>query len=102
MARTNHLVGLDYVVMNTDLLNSLPDEDREIFEQQWQLASEHHAELWETETERVIGEAEDSGTEFNDVDQAAFQEALRPVVEKYLDSSEDRELFDAIRREAQQ
>ena len=40
--------------------------------------------------------------EFNDVDQDAFQEALRPVVEKYLDSSEDRELFDAIRREAQQ
>lgn len=102
VAKTNHLVGLDYVVMNTDLLNSLPDEDRKIFEQQWQLASEHHAELWETETERVIGEAEDSGTEFNDVDQAAFQEALRPVVEKYLDSPEDRELFDAIRREAQQ
>lgn len=102
VARTNHLVGLDYVVMNTDLLNSLPDEDREIFEQQWQLASEHHADLWITETEKVIAEAEESGTTFNDVDKAAFDQALRPVVEKYLDSPEDRELFDAIRREADQ
>lgn len=101
VARTNHLVGLDYVVMNTDLLESLPAEDREIFQEQWELASQHHAELWVTETERMIGEAEESGTEFNDVDQAAFQRALRPVVEKYLDSPEDRELFDAIRKEAQ-
>jgi tripartite ATP-independent transporter DctP family solute receptor len=101
MALTNHLVGLDYVVMNTDLLHSLPDEDREIFQQQWQLVSEHHAGLWTAETETAIAEAEDSGTEINDVDKAAFQEALRPVVEKYLDTPQDRELFEAIRREAQ-
>ncbi len=101
VAQTNHLVGLDYVVMNTDLLESLPAEDREIFEQEWQRASENHASLWESETEAVIAEAEESGTEFNDVDEAAFRDALRPVVEKYLDSPEDQELFDAIRREAQ-
>lgn len=101
MALTNHLVGLDYVVMNTDLLHSLPDEDREIFQQHWQLASEHHADLWTAEIETAIAGAEDSGTEINDVDKAAFQEALRPVVEKYLDTPQDRELFEAIRREAQ-
>lgn len=100
MSLTNHLVGLDYVVMSTDLLEGLPGQDREIFEQEWTAASEHHAELWESETERVVDAAVESGTIMTEPDRQAFDEALQPVVEKYLESPQDREVYDAIREAA--
>lgn len=102
MSLTNHLVGLDYVVMNSDLLEGLPEQDRQIFDEEWVAASQHHADLWESETEQVIDEAVDSGTILTEPDKQAFDEALQPVVEKYLESPQDREVFDEVREAAQQ
>lgn len=102
MALTEHLIGLDYVVVNTDVLDGMSPEDRAVFEEEWTAASEHHADLWKTETEEAITAAEESGTVFNDVDEAAFDEALAPVVDKYLQTDAARELYDEVRKAAEQ
>ena len=39
---------------------------------------------------------------FNDVDEAAFDEALAPVVDKYLQTDAARELYDEVRKAAEQ
>lgn len=101
MALTEHLVGLDYVVMNTDVLEAMASEDRAVFAEEWVATSERHAELWETETAEAIEAAKQSGTTFNDVDEAAFDEALAPVVDKYLETGSARALYDDVRKAAQ-
>lgn len=102
MALTEHLVGLDYVVMNTDVLEGMSPEDRAVFEEEWVTTSEQHAELWTTETIAAIEAAEESGTVFTEVDEAAFDAALAPVVDKYLETDDARKLYDDVREAAQQ
>lgn len=101
MALTEHLIGLDYVVMNTDVLEGMSAEDRAVFDEEWVATSEHHAELWTSETLEAIEEAEESGTVFTEVDEAAFDEALAPVVDKYLETDQARKLYDDVRKAAQ-
>jgi tripartite ATP-independent transporter DctP family solute receptor len=101
MALTEHLIGLDYVVMNTGVLEGMPPEDRAVFEEEWVATSEHHAELWTSETLEAIEAAEESGTVFTEVDEAAFDEALAPVVDKYLETDQARKLYDDVRKAAQ-
>jgi tripartite ATP-independent transporter DctP family solute receptor len=101
MALTQHLIGLDYVVMNTGVLEGMPPEDRAVFEEEWVAASERHAELWTSETLEAVEAAEESGTVFTEVDEAAFDEALAPVVDKYLETDQARKLYDDVRKAAQ-
>jgi tripartite ATP-independent transporter DctP family solute receptor len=101
MALTEHLVGLDYVAVNTDVLESMSPEDRAIFEEEWTATSEHHAELWETETAEAVEAAKESGTVFTDVDEAAFDAALAPVVDKYLQTDYARQLYAEVRKAAE-
>lgn len=101
MALTEHLIGLDYVVMNTGVLEGMSPGDRAVFEEEWVATSEHHAELWTSETRAAIEAAEESGTVFTEVDEAAFDAALAPVVDKYLETGEARKLYDDVRKAAQ-
>lgn len=101
MALTEHLIGLDYVVMNTGVLASMSAGDRAVFEEEWVATSEQHAELWTSETLEAIEAAKESGTVFTEVDEAAFDAALAPVVDKYLETDEARELYDDVRKAAQ-
>jgi tripartite ATP-independent transporter DctP family solute receptor len=96
VARTRHLVGLDYVVANTELLERMSPADRDIFQREWETTVQEHTELWKAETEQAIADAEAAGSTFNDVDREAFQEALQPVVDGALTSPEDRGLFERI------
>src|SRR5690625_3778216 len=50
---TNHLVGLDYMIINTDLLESMSDEDRAAFDEGWTAAHEEHTQLWAEEIGRA-------------------------------------------------
>lgn len=102
MALTEHLVGLDYVAVNTDVLESMSAEDRAVFEEEWTATSEHHAQMWEIETAEAIEAAKESGTKFNDVDAAAFDAALAPVVDKYLQTDYARDLYAEVRKVAEQ
>ncbi|GAA1355962.1 TRAP transporter substrate-binding protein [Arthrobacter rhombi] len=96
VARTRHLVGLDYMLINSETYNGMTPEDRKIFDAEWSKTMTEHTKLWKKDTAEAIQQAKDSGTKFNDVDKAAFDKALAPVVKGSLKSPADRELYDAI------
>lgn len=100
VARTRHLVGLDYMLINSDLMNSMDPADREILTEEWRVTVDNHVELWLKNTDEAIAEAEANGSKFNDVDTEAFAKALAPVVENALTSDSARELYDNIRKAA--
>lgn len=100
-SNTNHLVGLDYVVINTDVYEAMTEEDRAAFEEQWAAAVEEHTSLWTTETEKAHSDLEAAGTQFNDVDQEAFRSALEPLIEQYVDTDVEQAIYDAARAAAE-
>ena len=96
-SNTNHLVGLDYLIINTDVLNSMNDEDRAAFETEWQATMDEHVQMWTEMTAEAIADAEAGGAEFNDVDAAAFADALGGLQEQFLTTESQQALWDAAR-----
>ncbi|WP_454778670.1 TRAP transporter substrate-binding protein [Georgenia muralis] len=98
---TNHLVGLDYLIINSDLLAEMSEEDRAAFDAEWTAAYEEHTELWATATEEAIANAEAGGATFTEVDEAAFTEVLEPLAEEFITSESQQALYDAARAAAE-
>lgn len=94
---TNHLVGLDYLVINSDVLDSMSEEDRAVFDEGWTAAHEEHTELWAEATQEAIEGAEADGAEFSEVDDAAFDEELVAMVDEFITTDSQQELYDAAR-----
>lgn len=97
LSYTNHLVGLDYMIMRHDLLEAMPEADREILYECWYDSMDFHTELWKEYTEESRQIAEDNGATFYEVDKEAFAQALAPIVDRFVSDGYQRELFDAIR-----
>lgn len=84
VSRTQHLIGLDYLVMNTDRLEGMKPRDRAAFDKEWKAAMKEFTGLWKTETAEAITEAKKEGVRFHDVDHKAFRKALAPLAEDSL------------------
>lgn len=97
---TNHLVGLDYMIINAGLLESMSDEDRAAFDEGWTAAHEEHTQLWAEATQEAIEGAQAGGAEFNEVDDAAFAEALEALAEEFITTDSQQALYDAARAAA--
>ena len=98
---TNHLVGLDYLIINSDVLDSMSEEDRAAFDEGWTAAHEEHTELWAEATQEAIEGAEADGAEFSEVDDAAFDEELVAMVDEFITTDSQQELYDAARNVAE-
>lgn len=97
---SNHLVGLDYMVASTEMLEGLDPADRELLEAEWTNTWQDHTELWDAATQEAIDGATSGGAEFIEIDQAEVQEALEPLADEFLTTSEQRALYDKIRAAA--
>jgi tripartite ATP-independent transporter DctP family solute receptor len=100
-SNTNHLVGLDYLVINTDVLAEMSEEDRTAFDAEWDAAVTEHTDLWLSETDAAIKELEAAGTKFNDVDTEAFRTALQPLIDEYVTTDSAKALYEATRTAAE-
>ena len=100
-SNTNHLVGLDYLVINTDVLAEMSEEDRTAFDAEWDAAVTEHTDLWLSETDAAIKELEAAGTKFNDVDTEAFRTALQPLIDEYVTTDSAKALYEATRAAAE-
>lgn len=94
---TNHTIGLDYVLINTDVFEEMSEEDREIFEQGWNQAWQEHAELWKEFTAEAIEQSEAGGAEFTDSDDSAFADPLDEVADEFLVTDTQQQLYDSAR-----
>ncbi|MFD1505334.1 TRAP transporter substrate-binding protein [Georgenia yuyongxinii] len=97
---TNHLVGLDYLVVNSDLLGGMSEEDKQVFLDTWTAAHEEHTELWTTATQDAIEQATAGGATFHKVESAAFDEALSGLAAEFITTDTQQALYDAARNAA--
>lgn len=100
-SNTNHLVGLDYLVINSDILAEMSEEDRAAFQEEWTATHQEHTELWTTATEDAIAQAEAGGATFTDVDEDAFRAVLEPLAEEFIENDTQQALYDAARAAAE-
>jgi tripartite ATP-independent transporter DctP family solute receptor len=100
LSTTGHLVGLDYLIINSDVLAQMSPEDRAAFDEEWRAAYTEHQQLWAAATEQAIADAKAGGAQFHDVDAEAFAEALAPLQDEFLTTPAQRALFDAARSAA--
>ncbi|GAB3521217.1 TRAP transporter substrate-binding protein [Arthrobacter monumenti] len=98
---TEHLVGIDYMIINTDVLESMSDKDRKAFQQGWEQTVEDFTAMWKKQTEEAHATLKEEGVKFNQVDKEAFEKALAPIVEKNLDNKAQRELYEATKAAAE-
>ncbi|MGN7212896.1 TRAP transporter substrate-binding protein [Brachybacterium paraconglomeratum] len=94
---TRHLVGTDYLIINTDTLNSMDEAQRASFDEGWAAAVEEHTGLWQEQTAQGIEDAKAEGAEFNEVDVESFKEALASLPEEFLTEDSQTTLWDAVR-----
>jgi tripartite ATP-independent transporter DctP family solute receptor len=98
---TEHIIGTDYLIINSDLLAEMSEEDRAVLDEEWTTTWEQHTELWTEATDKAIADAEAGGATFSEVDAAAFSEALEPLVDEFLTEDSQKELYEAARAAAQ-
>ncbi|MHB1064936.1 MAG: TRAP transporter substrate-binding protein [Georgenia sp.] len=91
---TDHLINTDYLIANTDLLASMSEEDKAIFDEQWDAFLVEFSGLWEESLASAIEEAKAGGVTFTTPDKAAFAEALAPIVAESLTNDVQQKLFD--------
>ena len=93
-----HQMVPDMLVANLKFLNSLSDEDYQIFKEAAALSTEVELEEWEKsaeEAKRIA--AEDMGVEFIDVDVDAFKQKVLPLHDTMLQENEKiRDFYDHI------
>lgn len=96
MSMTQHQIGTDYLVINTDSLNSMSAADRKIFDAEWDETMTLDTKLWLEETETMKQTALDDGATLTEVDEAAFRKRLMPVLEANLEDPKNREIYEKI------
>ena len=97
---SNHLVGLDYMVASTEMLEGLDPADRQLLEEEWVTTYQEHTQLWGEATQEAIDGTTAGGAQFVEIDQEEVREALLPLVDQFLTTPEQRELYDMIRAAA--
>ncbi|KAE8764809.1 TRAP transporter substrate-binding protein [Georgenia thermotolerans] len=97
---TDHLINTDYLVINSDLLKSMSEDDQKIFREQWDGFLDEFNGLWEESISTAIDEAKAAGVTFTEPDKEAFAEKLAPLVEKNITNDTQQKLLDATRAAA--
>lgn len=95
---SQHLIIPECVCINADVYNALSEEDRQAVRAAARESAEMQRELWAKRAEASREKVMKAGVKFNDVaDKAAFQDAMKPVYAKFLESNPDlRPLVEAI------
>ena len=95
---TMHQMIPDVLIANLKFLNGLSDEERQVFYDAAELASETEREDWSTEVEKAKKTAEeDMGVEFIYPDIDLFKKKVSNVQQEMLDANPDiRDLYDHI------
>ncbi|ASV67207.1 TRAP transporter substrate-binding protein DctP [Cytobacillus kochii] len=96
-SRTEHQIFTDMFVASTKFLDSLTNEEREVFEEGFKLSTEIANSEWDKQIAETIEEAQKMGVEFVSVDKEPFQEKQKMVKEDLLNAyPELRPLYDKV------
>lgn len=79
VANTRHILGTCGVYISTDVWASIPEEYQDIVQEEFTKGANDMVSLLKSQHAGVVKELESYGVEFNEVDGAAFREALAPL-----------------------
>lgn len=97
---TNHLIGFDFLLASTDMLEKMDDRDADAVREAWATTQSEFVEIWKEQTEAATQEMLDRGVVITEPDPP---EAFAPpiITETGLslleDPPQDIELYEAIR-----
>jgi TRAP-type C4-dicarboxylate transport system substrate-binding protein len=97
---SRHLIGIDYLIVNSGVLDRMSEEDRGVLDEAWVETYEQHTDLWTEATDDAIANAEAGGATFTEVDSEAFVSALTPLVDEFLTEDGQQSLYDTARAAA--
>jgi tripartite ATP-independent transporter DctP family solute receptor len=94
---TQHLMIPDYLIMNSDILNKMPEADRKALLDLVPEIAKIANEGFKTFIEESITAAKAKGANFvTDVDAAAFKAAVTPLVKESINNPVRQKLYDAV------
>ncbi|MDF1790421.1 MAG: TRAP transporter substrate-binding protein [Thalassobaculaceae bacterium] len=95
---SEHLIIPECVCINADIYGALSDEDKAVVRDAARQSADLQRELWSKRAEASREKVMKAGVKFNEVaDKAAFQDAMKPVYAKFLESNPDlKPLVEAI------
>jgi tripartite ATP-independent transporter DctP family solute receptor len=93
---TEHLIVPEVLVMSKQRWDGLSEEDQAIIREAAQESVARQRELWEAREAESEAHVREAGATVNEVDKAAFQEAMGPVYETHATSDELRALVERI------
>ena len=97
---TRHLIGADFLVLNSEVFNGLSDSDQEIMSTAFLNSVDEFMSIWDAQSAEAVKTAEAAGATFNEVDSDSFRAVLEPMVEDVLDTDTKKAIYDAIRAAA--
>lgn len=98
-SRTEHQIFTDMFIASTKFMDSLTEEEKEIFAEGFALTTKIQNQEWDNQIAHVIEEAKKMGVEFVTVDKRPFEEKQKPVREELLRSNPELQpLYEIIQR----
>ena len=97
---SRHLIGADFVIINSKTLKGMSEDDRKTFDTGWDAAWKQHTELWKTNTEKAIKDATAAGATFQEVDADSYAKALEPLQAQFLTTEGQKKMLENIRAAA--
>ncbi len=97
---TRHLMFPDYLITSPTLLQTMDPDCVEALEAELPAMIDEEAELWVAEVDAATKAAEEAGAKFNEVDIAAFQDAIKPLVDEKITSDTAKQIYEKARAAA--
>lgn len=94
---TNHLVGFDFLLANTDLLEGMDEVDRDAVREAWAVTQSEFVEIWKQQTADAVQEMLDRGVVITEPDPEVFLPIIEETGLSILEDPADIALYDAIR-----
>ena len=98
---TQHLMIPDYLVMNVDLYEEMPEDVKKIFNEELMKAVDYEFDVFSENAAESRAKAEAAGAQFNDVDLQPFRDAVRPLTEQKLNSDVTKKIYDQMHHESE-
>lgn len=89
-SNTNHLILPECICIAAETWENTSEEDKEIVRQAAIEAADQQRQLWQESSEESRQKVLDAGVEVNEVeDPAAFQEAMQPIYDQFIQNNPD-------------
>lgn len=95
LALTDHMMYVQYIMMNADVWNSLSAEEQKAINEAVVEAGEYHKQLRDENINKMIEDMEAKGVTVTELDITEWMDATKPVAEKWMDNW-GQEVYDAF------